>query len=239
MSQKIKNPQEKGNGFLIGIIAVIAVVVVVIGAVVYIGRNQPIGDLPNDEVNFAVSVENNVVRLARDDAGNAPVAEVYEDVNCPYCAQLALEGSEDELAALNDGTLVVEHHGIILPSLDQATDGFSTRGLAALRDIAKAGEAKVYWNFHNMIMENQQQAYRWDNDELADRVEALGGSTELVAQIRAGVDEEGATAAATDNATKLERKSGQVSTPQVFVGDEDITSQVNGRLGDWVKVILG
>ena len=62
MSQKIKNPQEKGNGFLIGIIAVIAVVVVVIGAVVYIGRNQPIGDLPNDEVNFAVSVENNVVR---------------------------------------------------------------------------------------------------------------------------------------------------------------------------------
>ena len=33
MSQKIKNPNEKGSGFIVGIIALIAIVAVVIGVV--------------------------------------------------------------------------------------------------------------------------------------------------------------------------------------------------------------
>ena len=87
MSQKIKNPNEKGSGFVVGIIALIAIVAVVIGVVLYMGRNQPIEGLPDEDVSFSVQADGNIVRLASDEAGDdAVVAEVYEDYSCPYCA---------------------------------------------------------------------------------------------------------------------------------------------------------
>ena len=70
MSQKIKNPNEKGSGFIVGIIALIAIVAVVIGVVLYMGRNQPIEGLPDEDVSFSVQADGNIVRLASDEAGD-------------------------------------------------------------------------------------------------------------------------------------------------------------------------
>ena len=53
MSQKIKNPNEKVSCFVVGIIALIAIVAVVIVVVLYMGRNQPIEGLPDEDVSFS------------------------------------------------------------------------------------------------------------------------------------------------------------------------------------------
>lgn len=242
MSQKIQNPNQKGNGFIIGLVALVAVVVVVIGAVVFIGRSQPIKGVPDEDVNFSVALDGDVIRLGQLDAKDAKTATVFEDFSCHYCADMSGGGHADELKALSDGKMIVEQR--ILNFLDgqrvEDRDGHSTRTYAIARMIAQSGNAKAYWNFHNMMMEQQQTAINWDNNDFADRLDQLGVDGDIVEKVRAGVDLAEAQASATKNANDLEKRLGSVSSPHVFVDGKDVLDNIaaNGGLGEWVKQVL-
>lgn len=237
MSQKIKNPNERSNGFIVGIVALIAVVAVVVGVVVYMGRNQPIEGLPNEDVNFNVALDGDIIRLSSANAKDAKTATVYEDYSCHYCADMATGGHADELQALNDGKLVVEHR--TLNFLDRGQVGHSSQAYAVMRLIAKSGDAKLFWNLHTLLMQDQQNAASWSNDELADRVEQMGAPSDLVKQIREGVSTDEAVASATANGKVLEGKIGSISSPHVLVGDKDVLENAQqGGLGEWVKLAL-
>lgn len=237
MSQKIKNPNEKGSGFIVGIIALIAIVAVVIGVVLYMGRNQPIEGLPDEDVSFSVQADGNIVRLAADDAGDdAVIAEVYEDYSCSYCAEMAQGGHADQLQALNDGELVVEYH--TLNFLDRGNAGHSTKALAVMQRIAESGDAKLFWNFHALLMEDIQAASRWDDEQFAERLEAMDAPSEVVDDVRNGLDLDAAAEVGTANGEKLNGIIGSISSPHVIVDGEDVTPKENGTLGDWVKAAL-
>nr|WP_120491167.1 thioredoxin domain-containing protein [Corynebacterium lactis] len=243
MSQKIKNPNQKGNGFVIGLVALVAVVVVVIGAVVFIGRSQPIKDVPNEDVNFSVSLDGDVIRIGQENAKDAKTAVVFEDFSCHYCADMSNGGHADELQALNDGKMVIEQR--TLNFLDgqrvEDRDGHSTRAYAIARMIAESGNAKAYWNYHNMLMQQQKTAVSWDNEELAKRLEQLGVDAGIVEKVRAGVDLSEAQVSATANSKDLEKRIGSVSSPHVFVNDKDVLENISGAGGleSWVKAVLG
>lgn len=243
MTQKIKNPNEKGNGFVVGIIALIAVVVVVIGGVVYIGRSQPIEGLPDEDVNFSVVLDGDVIRLGKDDAKDATTATVFEDFSCHFCAQMSEEGHDDELKALNDGKLVAEYR--TLNFLDgqekDQRDGHSTLAYAVARKIAETGDARAFWNFRTMMMRDQQNSITWSNDELADRLKQLGVADDVVKQVRDGMDTTEAKASANANEDDLNKRLGKVSSPHVFVDGKDILEKIEseGGLGQWVKKALG
>lgn len=244
MSQKIKNPNDKGNGFVVGLVALIAVIAVVVGAVVYMGRNQPLEGLPNEDVKFNVALDGDVIRLSADNAKDAKTATVYEDYSCHYCADMANGGHADELKALNDGKLIVEHR--TLNFLDNRSklpptevQGHSTQTYAIARMIAKSGDAKVFWNFHTMMMKDQQTSVTWKAEELAKRLQQLGASSEIVDEVRNGIDLKDAQLSADANGKFLEGKIGSISSPHVFVGDKDVLKEASqGGLGEWVKLAL-
>ena len=242
VSQKIKNPNEKGSGFVVGLIALLAVVAVVIGGVIYIGRSQPIEGLPDEDVDFSVALDGDVIRLSKDGAEGAKTATIFEDYSCHYCAQMSEEGHDDELKALNDGKLVAEYR--TLNFLDgqekEQRDGHSTRVFAVARKIAETGDARAYWNFRTMMMADQQNSVTWSDDELADRLEQLGVADEVVSEVRSGIDTTEAKASANANFDDLEKRLGKVSSPHVFVDGKDILENISGDggLGQWVKVAL-
>ena len=211
----------------------------VIGVVLYMGRNQPIEGLPDEDVSFSVEADGNVVRLASDEAGDdAVVAEVYEDYSCPYCAEMANGGHADQLEALNNGELVVEYHP--LNFLDRENiEGHSTKTLALMKRVAETGDARLYWNVHTLMLEDIQSAAKWDDEQLAERLEMMGAPSDLVDDVRNGaLDRDAANAIGTANGEKLSGVTGSVSSPHVIVDGEEVTPKKAGTLGDWVKVAL-
>lgn len=235
MSQKIKNPNEKTSGFTLGVLALVAIVVVVIGAVVYMGRNQPIEGLPEEQPDVTVALDGDVIRLAAADAGDAPVATVYEDYSCHFCADMSTAGHADELAALEAGDLVVEYR--TLNFLDRGAEGHSTRAYAVMRRLAETGDAALTWNFHTLLMRDQQTSATWDWADLADRAKSMGAAGDVVAEIRDGLDLDGAAASAKANAEKLvaDLDLEGPSSPHVVVDGVDVTAGLGAdTLGQWV-----
>lgn len=239
MSQKIKNPNEKGSGFVVGIIALIAIVAVVIGVVLYMGRNQPVEGMPDEDVSFSVSVEGDAIRLASDSAApDAVVAEVYEDFSCHFCAEMSQGGHDDELKALDEGSLVVEYRP--LNFLDRGNpDGHSTRALAVAHRVAETGDARLFWNFHTLLMSDLQEAYTWSDDDFADRLKDLGAPSDLVSDVREGLGSESAVKIGKANGERLEGIIGSVSSPHVIVDGKDVLDGIQqGGLGEWVSAAL-
>ncbi|WP_448851384.1 DsbA family protein [Corynebacterium sp. 335C] len=238
MSQKkIKNPNEKSSGFVVGIIALVAIIAVVIGVVLWMGRNQPIEGLPDEDVAFGIEVEDDVIRLAAEGA-DGTVAEVYEDYSCHYCADMALGGHSDQLAALNAGDLIVEYR--TLNFLDGGREGHSTRALAVMNRIAETGDARLYWNFHTLLMDQQQKAAGWEWEDFASHLESMGAEGDVVDEVRGGLPLDGAKAVGDASATRLMETLNQdsPSSPHVIVDGKDVLQNA-ASLGDWVKAAVG
>lgn len=238
MSTKIKNPNESNKGFLIGVGALIAIVILVVGVVLYIGRNQPIEGLPDEEVDLAVSLEGDAIVLKSPNAGDdAVTAVMYEDVSCHVCANMAEQSHSDQVAALEGGDLIIEFRPVVF--LDQGADGHSTQATAILRLLAENGDANVFWNFHTLLMQDQTEAMRWDWNDMADRLEAMGADSSIVDQVREGLDLEATKAAATANEDGIRAlNDGQVATPAVSVDGQSLMDLIGNNLGSWVMVAL-
>lgn len=237
--KKIKNPNEKGSGFVVGIIALIAIVAVVVGVVLFMGRNQPIEGLPDEDVAFSVSQDGDVIRLASDTAGSdAVVAEVYEDFSCHYCSEMANGGHDDQLKALNDGELIVEYRA--LNFLGPGEDAHSTKAIALMDRIAATGDARLFWNVHTLMMKDVQDSAKWDDGQVAERLEMMNAPSDVVDDVKNGsLDYSAAAAVGAANGEKLSGIIGKVSSPHVIVDGNDVLANAQaGSLGDWVKLVL-
>nr|WP_255549447.1 thioredoxin domain-containing protein [Corynebacterium sp. TAE3-ERU12] len=220
-------------------IALVAIVAAVIAAVFYFGQKESSEDLPGDEVNFTVSADNGVITLAKDGAEDATTAAVYEDFSCHYCAEMSVGGHADELAALNNGDMVVEYR--LLNFLDGGAEGHSTRALAVMNRIAETGDAHLFWNFHTLLMRDQQGAASWDFADYADQIDKMGGDDELVDDVKDGLDMKAAATIGKANGENLKKTldTDSVTSPHVVVDGKDILLNApNGGLGEWVKLVL-
>lgn len=237
MSNKIKSPNEKSNGFLWALVAVLVIAVAVVGYIFVSGKGAKIEKITEGfektEVTFDLSMKDNAYQLKSDKATNStPQVDLYEDFSCPHCSDLAIATDKDMLAAVDAGELIVNIR--TLHFLDRGNnDGHSTRAGDALRVVAQTGDASAYWNFRDLLMQKQQEIYsKWTMLDFADAAKQVGASDEAVKQIaELPADHAEAVKVFEANAEKLQEETGKVSSPRVIKDGKDIED-----LQNWVAV---
>lgn len=235
---KIQNPNEKSKGFIWALIALVGIVAVVIGFILLQGKKtagESYADREPVAVNFEVTQDGDVVRLASPNAASdAQVVTIYEDYSCPHCAELERATGADMKAAIEDGSIIVELRS--LNFLDRgddrhAVEGHSTKAGTAAYTVAKSGNAEAFWNFYTILFEDQDEAYgQWDYNDFADVAAQVGADDATVEAIRSGENLDTFRDIAIANSDKLKEDTGTVSAPRVFIGD----TEYEGSLNDWV-----
>lgn len=235
MSKKnIDNPNAKGSGFLWAVIALLAIIAVVIGFIVIDGKRGKEAELAGSivDTHINVSVEDGGIRLTSDNtAADAPEVDLYEDYFCPHCAELAEATDEAMLKAVEDGKLVVTIRS--LNFLDRGKDGGSTHAAAAAYTLAKAGEARAYWNLRARMLGDQNAVYSWQIGDFATAAEEVGASKESRSAIAEEKNVGELRYNAEANAKKLEDTIGSVSSPHVIKDGKDLLAE--GNSSNWVE----
>ncbi|MDY3127197.1 MAG: thioredoxin domain-containing protein [Corynebacterium sp.] len=232
---KIKDPNEKGAGFLWGIVALLLIAAVVIGYIVWNGQRHRADAVA--DVAFDITFNDGIVTLASPNAKpDAASVELFNDFSCPHCADLARDTSSDMKKAIENGDLIVNLR--MLNFLDgqdiSNNEGHSTKSLAAVLPLAKAGDAKAFWNLHDKLLLDQQRVYNnWTAEDFANQARTYGASDEEVSAIKTG-DLAEAQKIAQANYDYLEKATGQVSTPRVLVDGKDIPDT---ELANWVAYV--
>lgn len=243
MSQKIKAPNEKSNGFLWGLVAIVVIAVVVIAVVVIQGRDSTSSkDIEAEDVNFSVSYADGTVTLKSDDvADDAPVVDIYEDYACHHCADLVEADHVDLKQALDDGKLVVNLETVNI--LDGGDDsGPATRGAAVQMAIAESGNAEAFWSIHDYVFANQSEVSRnWGYSDYADAAESLGVDQDVVDSIRDESVKDEYLDAINSNLESMQDK-GVEGTPAIFVDGEEFPVQRDpnnsNKIQNWVPEVL-
>ncbi|MGY1748904.1 DsbA family protein [Modestobacter sp. SYSU DS0511] len=153
-------------------------------------------------------------------AADAPVAlDLYEDFQCPACAQLEASSGATLEQLVDDGTVRLRHHGMAF--LDRAsTTEYSSRALNAAAVVLDEGGADAYRAFYELLFANQPEegGPGLTDDQLIAHAAQAGVTGDDVA---AGIRERryaGWVAAATDRASRDE----VTSTPTVLVDGEPL-----------------
>ncbi|QXG75260.1 DsbA family protein [Modestobacter sp. L9-4] len=157
-------------------------------------------------------------------SADAPVTvDVYEDFQCPICAQLEATSGATFASLVDAGTVQLRYHGMAF--LDRAsTTEYSTRALNAAAVVAESG-ADAYRSFHDLLFANQpaEGSAGLTDDQLVDYAARAGASgPDVEAGIR-GLRYGDWVEAATDQAST----DGVNGTPTVFV---DGTQLDNSKL---------
>lgn len=236
MSTKIKNPNEKSNGFLWALLAILLIAAVVVGYIFMSNKNSKIDKVTQGieklDVTFDMEIKDNAYQLkSASAAADTPQVDLYEDFSCPHCADLAIATDAEMLKAVDDGELIVNVR--TLNFLDgKATDGHSTRAGDALRIAASQGDPDLYWNFRDLLMKKQADIYaKWEMADFAEAARQVGANDETVKKIsEASPEHTEAIAMFTANSKKLESETGKVSSPRIIKNGKDIDD-----LKNWVS----
>jgi len=247
VSQKIKAPNEKSNGFLWGLVAIVVIAVVVIAVVVIQGRDSKSGNeglAPAENVNFSVGVEDGNIVLASDAvADGAPVADLYEDYSCHFCSDLVTADHESLKAALNDGKITMRYNTVNF--LDGGEGGHSTVAGAVAMAIADSGNAEAFWAFHDWAFMNRTDISGYDYGDFADAAENLGVDEDTVASIRDESVGDKYQSVLESNMDRLKEKEGDdTGTPSLYVDGEKFQLQkdpemdTQTQMADWVPDVV-
>jgi len=240
---KVSDPNAKsGNGFIWGVGVLLVIIAVVIGYIVWNGKQA--NEIEVQDVNMSMDYKDNAITLKSDAADDdTPEVDLYEDFSCPHCADLAKSTDEEMKQAIEDGKLVV--HVRTLNFLDgedvENEDGYSTKAVAAMSELAKSGDVKTYWNLRDYMMKNQQSiATKWDMEDIADQAKELGAEDDVVDSIK-NVDIKQGNKVAKTNYDKLDKETGSVSSPRIVQNGKDIPTEKDQKagknLGDWVEIV--
>jgi protein-disulfide isomerase len=154
-------------------------------------------------------------------SADAPVTvDVYEDFQCPVCAQLEATSGATFASLVDAGTVQLRYHGMAF--LDRAsTTEYSTRALNAAAVVAESG-TDAYRAFHDLLFAHQpaEGSAGLTDDQLIDyagQAGATGAAVESgIRDLRYG----DWVAAATEQASK----DGVTGTPTVLVDGRTLDS---------------
>ena len=239
---KVSDPNAKGgNGFIWGVGVLLVIIAVVIGYIVWNGKQSDDGI---EDVNMTMEYTDGAITLKGENAtDDTPEVDLYEDYSCPHCAELAQATDGKMKQAIEDGKLVV--HIRTLNFLDgreiETQEGYSTKAVAAMSELAKSGDVKTYWNLRDFLMQNQQSvANTWETGDIADQAKELGAEDDVVESIK-NVDIKQGNKVAKTNYDKLDKETGTVSSPRIVKDGKDVPSEKDQKagknLGDWVEIV--
>ena len=153
---------------------------------------------------------------------------IYEDPQCPNCAQLESEVGEDLATAVEAGDIRVEYR--IVSFLDEAsTNDYSSRAANALVAAYDVSGPEVFMALHQTLFAEQtaEGGPGHSDDQLVDFAVEAGAEE---SDIRPLV-EDGAYVQWIENATDAMSRNGVSGTPTVFVDGELAENPLEGILG--------
>lgn len=237
-------PQPTSNTFtyvLAGIAVVVVIVVVAVAILWQRGgdepRNDGYGSVSNSAVELAV-LDDGVVQLGVPGAGRT--VDIFEDPMCPFCGQLEVKHGQELAQKIDEGTISVRYHMVVLPQLNQASASgdYSSRAVAASHCVAASSNAVVYSAFHATLFSAEfQPEENSDTDhtdaELADMATQSGANSSRAECITSG-ERSAAAAADADTARAALAAAGAAGTPGVLVDGELVDALGNS---EWVQSI--
>lgn len=206
-------------GSIVAFLVLVAVVVVVISS-----TRDTTGETP-DATPEQATVDYGLV-VGEDDAPTEIV--IYEDPQCPVCAQLEAEVADDLAAAADAGDVRVEYR--IVSFLDEASSNdYSSRAANALVAVYDVSGPEVFEALHRTLFEQQtpEGGAGHSDDQLVEFAVEAGADED---EIRPLV-EDGSYLQWIANATDAMSRNGVTGTPTVFVDDERADDPLQGVLG--------
>lgn len=206
-------------GSIVAFLVLVAVVVVVISS-----TRDTTGETPDATPEQATADYGLVV--GEDDAPTEIV--IYEDPQCPVCAQLEAEVAEDLAAAADAGDVRVEYR--IVSFLDEASSNdYSSRAANALVATYDVSGPEVFEALHRTLFEQQtpEGGAGHSDDQLVEFAVEAGADED---EIRPLV-EDGSYLQWIANATDAMSRNGVTGTPTVFVDGERADDPLQGILG--------
>lgn len=206
-------------GSIVAFLVLVAVVVVVISS-----TRDTTGETPDATPEQATADYGLVV--GEDDAPTEIV--IYEDPQCPVCAQLEAEVAEDLAAAAEAGDVRVEYR--IVSFLDEASSNdYSSRAANALVATYDVSGPEVFEALHRTLFEQQtpEGGAGHSDDQLVEFAVEAGADED---EIRPLV-EDGSYLQWIANATDAMSRNGVTGTPTVFVDGERADDPLQGILG--------
>ncbi|WP_072807344.1 DsbA family protein [Rhodococcoides yunnanense] len=235
-------PTSSRSTYILAGVALVVVVVVVVVAILWqrgddAPRNDGYGSVKDPAVVSTVQ-DGGVVQLGR--PGAPDTVDIFEDPMCPFCGQLETKHGQELAQKIDDGSVAVRYHMVVLPQLDEASasGNYSSRAVAASHCVAASENAIVYSAFHAGLFDsNFQPEENADSDrsdsELAALAHTSGASDSTARCITSG---EKSAEATTDAAAAREAlaASGAQGTPGVLVNGELVDAL---RDSGWVESI--
>lgn len=168
-----------------------------------------------------------------EDAGSPVEVAIYEDFQCPYCAQLE-ESARDYLEEqLIDGAITVEYR--IVSFLDQASaNEYSSRAANAALCVFDDAGPGAFYEFHATLFENQPEEGTAgpENDELTTYASDAGADV-------ADCIADGAMDDQVVKTTQQMTGEGVTGTPAVFVDGEAVELSSETALQDAIEQAIG
>lgn len=215
------------GGVVAGLVAVVAIVFGITQAL------DTTGDTPDNVPSVAqdpADTENGDATPAELDGYGILVGDpaaphtvtIYEDLQCPACANMEAQLGDQISAAIDAGEIRVDYR--MLSFLDRAsTNDYSSRALNAALVVLDTAGVDAFRAFHDDLFADQpaEGGPGFDDDELIERAVEAGAEEE---EIRAGIEDK-IYEQWIKNATDQMSKDGVNSTPTIRIDGEDADPQ--------------
>jgi protein-disulfide isomerase len=209
---------------LIAFAGVAAVVVVVAIGAWFLATRDSTGDQPA-ATPTAPQIDGYSVVLGEEDAPHT--VAIYEDLQCPACAQLEATVGDQLSQGVDDGTVKVEYR--LISFLDNmSTNDYSSRAMNAALVVLDETGPEAFRAFHDELYAQQpsEGGAGYSDDELIDLAVDAGADADA---IRPGIEDK-AFDQWIQNATDQSSKDGVTGTPTVEVDGERADNPVQGIL---------
>ncbi|UFN45977.1 DsbA family protein [Nocardioides okcheonensis] len=221
---------EERRRRLVTIGAVVAAVVVIVGGLTWWqSTRDTTGEAADVVPSVAAGAEADGTPGEIDGYGivigqaDAPTTvTIYEDLQCPACANLEAQLGEPLAAAVDAGDVRLDYR--MISFLDRAsTNEYSSRALNAALAVLDTAGVDAFRAFHDDLYANQPEegGPGFEDDELIDRAVAAGATeSEIRPQVEDKVYEQWI-----ENATDEMSQAGYNSTPTILIDGEDADAQ--------------
>lgn len=147
---------------------------------------------------------------------------IYEDLQCPACANLEAQVGDQLAAAVDAGEIRLDYR--LISFLDRySTNEYSSRALNAALVVLDTAGVEAFRAFHDDLYADQPEegGPGFEDDELIERAVAAGAVEDEIRQpIEDKVYEQWI-----ENATDQMSKDGYNSTPTILIDGEDATPE--------------
>lgn len=219
-----KRKEERRRQLVVGgaVVAVLAVVLVV-GVLVFRSVDTT-GDrpeaVPSGVDGFGIMVG---------ESGAPTTVKIYEDFQCPACAQFEASTTEQLDAAIEEGRVQVDYR--LVSFLDNASSNeYSSRAMNAALAVLDTAGVEAFKEFHDILFANQpaEGGEGWSDAQLIQYAVQSGAEEDA---IRADVEDK-AYEQWIENATDRMSRDGVTGTPTVFVDGERVDGDPAQALQD-------